>query len=335
MADFEDIKKISVDIHNGIDNNPPEVTQLPSSVKNIIFSYDLPSFHALERHFGKSTSISKPITIKSYNKTRDGRIKENGPISALQKCSFPIDLDAIDIQIVESAPTTEEFTNLLEKPLPFSFVTFRNNLNKIGNTPYDRKRSWKILVHREKETIYLNIVNQKDPDQHKFEHFMRWGYAFEVAITDKTAHGENEHVIIKDFKLGGHKVCMACEVDCVDPKTGDFVELKTHKIITHRKQEESLIRYKMRKAWLQSYLAGVPWILFGFRDNKGSLSSVKMYQTSKLPKLAERQRNSWNNSVCLNYIAYVFDLLQKHIKEGESYTLEYLPESSKLQLHLH
>lgn len=308
--------------------------ELPNCVKETIFSYDLPGFQRLENQFGKSASISKPITIKSYNKLRDGTIEENGPISALLKPSLPADLDSVEIQLVESSPKTEEFTNLLQKPLPFHFVTFRNNLNKIGNTPYDRKRDWEISVRRKGSAIYLDIVSKPDPEQHKYEHFMRWGYAFEVLTTDKEAHGESEHVVIKDFKIGKYKVCMACEIDCVDTHSGEFVELKTHKVMNHQKQEDSLIRYKMRKTWLQSYLAGVPKILFGFRDEKGILQSTKMYNTNALPKLADRLRNSWKYSVCLNYILYVLDLLQKNVKEGKQYTLQFLTDSCQLQLVL-
>ena len=56
----------------------------------------------------------------------------------------------------------------------------------------------------------------------------------------------------------------------------------------------------MRKVWLQSYLGGVPKIIFGFRNDEGIIKSFREYDTLKIPKFVnqetQNQKNIWKGA---------------------------------------
>lgn len=45
------------------------------------------------------------------------------------------------------------------------FVTYRNNLNKILGTAYDRNKSWEMGVHRRGGTVYLDVHQGEEREQ--------------------------------------------------------------------------------------------------------------------------------------------------------------------------
>jgi RAT1-interacting protein len=47
------------------------------------------------------------------------------------------------------------------------------------------------------------------------------------------------------------------------------VELKTNRLTEHPRQQANFERHKLLKFWIQSFLAGVPHICCGFRDDFG------------------------------------------------------------------
>jgi RAT1-interacting protein len=49
------------------------------------------------------------------------------------------------------------------------FVTFRNNLNKILGTAYDRNKSWEMGVHRRGQTVYLDVHKMEEREQSEAE----------------------------------------------------------------------------------------------------------------------------------------------------------------------
>ena len=52
------------------------------------------------------------------------------------------------------------------------------------------------------------------------------------------------------------------------PGLQSFLELKTYRLPQHPQQQRSLYRFKHPKWWLQSFLAGVPRLALGARDDK-------------------------------------------------------------------
>ena len=64
--------------------------------------------------------------------------------------------------------------------------------------------------------------------------------------------------------LAGLRLLMSAEIDCADEEK-KYVELKTSKQIASQRDSASFEKFKLLKFWLQSFLAGVPRVLVGFR----------------------------------------------------------------------
>ena len=77
---------------------------------------------------------------------------------------------------------------------------------------------------------------------------------------------------------------MGAEIDCFDgerPPQGSraiesYVELKTYKPPMNSRQMNMLLRFKYPRWWVQSWLAGVPRIALGERDEQGTLHAVEV-----------------------------------------------------------
>jgi RAT1-interacting protein len=85
----------------------------------------------------------------------------------------------------------------------------------------------------------------------------------------------------------------------------NYVELKTNAVL---KTEAHARRFdlKLLKVWAQSYLLGVPIVVFGFRthDNRGTLVSVDEGSTVSIPtRMREDGFSTWDECVCINFVA--------------------------------
>lgn len=74
----------------------------------------------------------------------------------------------------------------------------------------------------------------------------------------------------------------SAEFNRFDPPHSSYMELKTHRLCRNANDVASLYRYKMMNVWIQSYLAGVSRIFFGFRDENGILQDSKVPGKSSL-----------------------------------------------------
>jgi RAT1-interacting protein len=82
------------------------------------------------------------------------------------------------------------------------FVTFRNNLNKILGTAYNRNDVWEMGVHKSKGTVYLDLHKLPEAPHLDVEMQRRrcyWGYSFEQIATEgscsshHSANGATKH----------------------------------------------------------------------------------------------------------------------------------------------
>jgi RAT1-interacting protein len=80
---------------------------------------------------------------------------------------------------------------------------------------------------------------------------------------------------------------------------GNYIELKTS-FAPHN--HWSFNRYKLLKWWAQSYLAGVPKIIAGFRHHDSHVDKLQTYNTLEIPHLLEKQRNMWDSTICFNFL---------------------------------
>ncbi|CAM6106397.1 unnamed protein product [Calypogeia fissa] len=239
------------------------------------------------------------------------------------------------------------------------FVTFRNNLNKILGTAYNRFDAWEMGVYKRFGTIYLDV--RKLPEGPQSEQQRRncyWGYSFERLATenrngprpvlemsrqngvaksaalDSTVVDANvEFCAVLRTKLGPHRIIMGAEMDCYEPgrdgrKT--YVELKTSRELEPRTVDK-FEKDKLLKFWIQSFLAGVPRIVCGFRDDRGRLTRAEMMSTKDITQRV-KLKHLWEGGVCLAFADQVFCWLYGSVKEGENYLLRFIPAANRLEL---
>lgn len=213
----------------------------------------------------------------------------------------------------------------------YNFVTFRNNLNKVCQTPYSNE-PWEMGVRRTEEGVVLSVRRQEDPrrDVDPCEYY---GYAFEAASTGSALEAvdpNEEFVRCVRLSVGRHVLFVAAEIDCSD---GDYVELKTTRLLETQRQVRTFERYKLLRFWIQSYLVNVPTIVCGFRDDAGILRDVQQMRTSDLPRFGEKY---WSRDVVLGFLAEVLDFLQGSLAQApaneDTFDLVYNPTDRSLVL---
>ncbi|KAI9142189.1 RAI1 like PD-XK nuclease-domain-containing protein, partial [Paraphysoderma sedebokerense] len=139
-------------------------------------------------------------------------------------------------------------------------------------------------------------------------------------------------------KLGKHGIIVGAEVDCVeeskstDKKRSDcYVELKTNKMIMSDRDERNFERFKMLRIWAQSFLAGIPKIVVGFRDPHGNVKSVQEFKTLELPRLVRGKPDMWDPTVCLNFAHDFLTFLRQVITESSYQVIEGNPQRQKVE----
>ncbi|KAI8911491.1 RAI1 like PD-XK nuclease-domain-containing protein [Gorgonomyces haynaldii] len=199
---------------------------------------------------------------------------------------------------------------------------------------------WELGATLYNGTIY--IVEHEDPNRNKFgdneeqQRFTYYGYKFEqIATSDQEPNGSMERdqepngfmerdqgqvntnvqfCSVFSTKLNQHRIVMGGEVDCLYRKRKEdkysYCELKTNRVIVSDRQQRNLIKYKLLKTWIQSFLIGVKHVIFGYRDDQGLLQQIQVYETSELPRLA-RPEKLWDPFVCMSFA----DQILKMIKE--------------------
>jgi RAT1-interacting protein len=90
-------------------------------------------------------------------------------------------------------------------------------------------------------------------------------------------------------------------------------------------------REKLLKFWIQSFVAGVPYIVVGFRDDGGRLVRTERLTTRDIAHRA-RLKNYWQGGVCLAFADEVLCWLYGTVKENEDYILQFVHPFMRLEL---
>ena len=139
---------------------------------------------------------------------------------------------------------------------------------------------------------------------------------------------------------------MAAEIDCVADKASvggapgaaaaaGYVELKTSRTPASPRELESFERHKLLKFWLQSFLAGVPNVVVGFRDDAGTVRELRTYETRTLHRLVKPPKGYWDTTAVINFGKGVLTWLLAALKEhrGRSkFVMRYTPASRAIVL---
>ncbi|KAI4327206.1 hypothetical protein L6164_019694 [Bauhinia variegata] len=304
----------------------------------------------------KCIAFQEPCEIGCYSRIEGGEVYFDDRSLRLFKRLITEDVGAdlnegFDTFIAKKDLGSEGFGDLLAcirgRNIPLQnihFVTFRNNLNKILATAYIRHEPWEMGVHKRNGVVYLDV--HKLPERPPSELDRRrsyWGYCFENLATEdpNRADGEGIHHIDANVeycsliktKLGPHRILMGAEMDCCD-STDDgkrfYVELKTSRELDYH-TEEKFEREKLLKFWIQSFLAGVPYIVIGFRDDSGRLVRTERLRTKDITQRV-KMKNYWQGGVCLAFADEVLCWLYGTVKENEDYILQFAPPFTRLEL---
>ncbi|KAJ2996192.1 Dom-3 Z [Globomyces sp. JEL0801] len=311
------------------------------------------------------SKYSKPeeLTHFSYDKTRELHLNSTKSLNIFNDRPLPIDLNTgYPNKFIERDPKPEHIDALLKSIEDIQtnpqFCTWRGIFTKIITTPYCPRDDWQLGATLYNGTIYLeehesiDKINSKFGSNESHKLFMYYGYKFEEEFTKPFGHDSSDDVGIVNTnvqycsvfksKLGTHEVVLGGEVDCIlrPPKDNEqisslYAELKTHRVIETPQQKNSFHRFKLLKTWAQSYLAGVPNIIFGFRDDVGTLQSIKHWKTDDLPRIAKSE-NLWDRHVCLNFGTKVLDFLKQNITVDDKnvvYTIKYDSRQREISIY--
>lgn len=304
----------------------------------------------------KAIVFQEPCEIACYSRVEGGDVCFDDRSLRLFKRLISEDVGAdlnegFDTFIPKRELGSQGFGDLLasvrDKNIPLQnihFVTFRNNLNKILATAYIRNEPWEMGVHRRNGVIYLDV--HKLPERPQSELDRRrcyWGYCFENLATEDSARPDGEgihHVdsnvefcsVIKT-KLGAHRIIMGAEMDCCD-STDDgrrfYIELKTSRELDYR-TEERFEREKLLKFWIQSFLAGVPYIVVGFRDDNGRLVRTERLRIKDISHRV-KTKGYWQGGVCLAFADEVLCWLYGTVNDNEDRILRFVHPFNRLEL---
>ncbi|XP_074269633.1 NAD-capped RNA hydrolase DXO1-like [Silene latifolia] len=304
----------------------------------------------------KVTQFEEPCEVACYSRAGGGEVLFDDSSLRLFKRLISEDVGAdlnegFDTFIEKKDLGSQGFGDFLacirHKRIPLQnmhFVTYRNNLNKIMATAYIRNEPWEMGVHKRKGVVYLDV--HKLPERPKTELDRRrcyWGYCFESLATEDPRRdtGEGIHHIdanveycsVIKTQLGNHHLLVGAEIDCCD-STDDgrrfYVELKTSRELEYH-TEKRYEREKLLKFWIQSYLAGVPYIVVGFRDDSGRIVRTERMRTKDINHRL-KMKNYWQGGVCLAFTDEVLCWLYGTVKENEDYILQFAPPFTRLEL---
>nr|XP_043630974.1 NAD-capped RNA hydrolase DXO1 [Erigeron canadensis] len=304
----------------------------------------------------KCIAFQEPSELACYSRVEGGEVYFDDSSLRLFKRLITEDIGAdlsqgFDTFIEKKDLGAQGFGDLLScirnKRIPLEnmhFVTYRNNLNKIMATAYLRHEPWEMGVHKRKGVVYLDVHKLPERPRGDRDRLMSyWGYCFETLATEDPRRDDGEGIhdvdanveycaVIKT-KLGAHRILMGAEMDCCD-STDDgkrfYVELKTSRELDYR-TEERFEKEKLLKFWIQSFLAGVPYIVIGYRDDKGRLVRTERLRTKDITHRV-KMKNYWQGGVCLAFADEVLCWLYGTVENDKDYILQFAPPFTRLEL---
>ena len=163
---------------------------------------------------------------------------------------------------------------------------------------------------------------------HRFEHIIMSGTSGHDTLETRFKESVNtwrEFGVIFKSKLGGHRLIFGAEVDGLDSDGSSYVELKTSRSLKEPSQYTTFYQQKLISFWVQSFLAGIPKILVGFRSDRGIIKSIEYIDVNEIPRIT-RGKVTWCPETMLNFGIIFLDWLSEHMKnlpENEVYRLSF------------
>lgn len=152
---------------------------------------------------------------------------------------------------------------------------------------------------------------------HRFEHMVMTGNDPTMSLEDVFKEPVNtwkEFGIVLKGKLGQHRLIFGAEVDGLDFDGSTYVELKTSRVLKDSSSVNQFYQKKLMTFWAQSFLAGIPKILIGFRSDSGIVKSIEYIEVNEIPRIT-RGKVSWCPETMLNFGTVFLDWLAKQMHQ--------------------
>ncbi|KAJ8904837.1 hypothetical protein NDN08_001351 [Rhodosorus marinus] len=319
-------------------------------LKALIFTTSCKAKPALFSKEGEPSN-GTPYEVACYSRTANGELKlgSRAVLRTYLPPRTPVDLNTGFDTFVAKNDSVAHVETLVDAVKSQNYdvsekadiVTYRNNLNKIALTPYNDRDVWELDACRVSGTVFLDIRStSEDPTDSRGRLFTYYGYKFEQVCCsadpladDGPVDANEEFCSMVHRQIGNHRVLLCAEIDCehrdgreTSPLDG-YVELKTSREPKHRGQWRNMARQKFLKFWVQSFLAGVPVIKHGFRNDDGVLLKVETLKTRYIPALAyDLCGEEWSTDVALNFLSHCLAYIRKVCRnEGSVFRIKYDP----------
>ena len=229
------------------------------------------------------------------------------------------------------------------------FCTWRGIVRDIMCLPFNRDSNLDIMVTKRNGIIYM-YTDKQDAQGENQRHAMHMygGYKFETLFTLEKAWDEStreeiesrDKVVVNNkeqycsvvkTKIGQSTIVMGGEVDCIwdylpDPPekaSMHYAELKTFRQIVTDKDRE-IFSKRLLKTWAQSFLLGVPWVVFGMKSQDLQVQSIVRLATQQMPEYNSRESTQrWNGQLCLNFLGNTLDQIRTKVAEDTVWCLQY------------
>lgn len=247
-------------------------------------------------------------------------------------------------------------------------ITWRGIMTKLLCLPYSKSDDIDLNIVQYDGQIFIEEdhalhMSKRRPVDEQGKVMMYSGYKFEKVTTlpkpwaactrdeiedryKATVNNIEQYCSVVRTGVAGIKVILGGEVDCVSdykPDTGNslphYLELKSTRTIMNEKHARTFER-KLLKSWAQSFLLGVPKIVYGFRDDNGRLKSIEEYNTESIPALVKGStvtspENQWNGMDAISWYSALLDWIVKVVANGENGTVwrfAYTAEKNHVEL---
>ena len=142
--------------------------------------------------------------------------------------------------------------------------------------------------------------------------------------------------------LGAHRLLVSAEIDCEETQADGsraFVEIKTSGCMQTAQARCNFRERKLLKYWIQSYVAGVPTVVVGYRSEDGVLTvrralpslccltaqrcaqGIDRFSTLDIPTYVPSA--IWDCNQCLQFANALFTFVRVNTVAGMRYTLAY------------
>ncbi|RPB13605.1 RAI1-domain-containing protein, partial [Morchella conica CCBAS932] len=246
-------------------------------------------------------------------------------------------------------------------------VTWRGMMTKFMTAPFEGRDGWEMNVVVLQGTLFIEENHaykqqSRGKQDRRGEEMSYWGYKFEALSTipgnwdecprevieardEEVVSNEAQFCSIVKTGFGDTRVVIGGEVDAVwnsnpptDPNNPPiYIELKTSKIIDLNNPRDGVnYERKLLRFWAQSFLLGIAKVIVGFRDDSGTLRSLRTYETQELPGIARRSgRNLWDAKVSIDFTAGLLAWLRETVggeEEGVVWRVRFRARGDRVEV---